>query len=86
MWIDMGMNMDQLDKERPRTARKVNRIKDLYLYIKKHGPLTAKELQEEFGMTIRTVERDLTILGYNELIFKPKKGYWQVTNKKVKDG
>lgn len=82
----MAMNMDRMDEERPRTARKINRIKDLYWYIKKHGPIKASELEEEFGMSMRTVQRDLNTLEFNELIFSPKLGYYQVTNRKVKGG
>lgn len=80
----MSMNMDRLDKERPRTARKMTRIKDLYWYIKKHGLVSVSKIEEEFCIGIRTVQRDLDTLEYNDLIFSPKRGYWQVTNRKVK--
>lgn len=82
----MDMDMEQLDRERPRTARKITRIKDLYWYIHKNGPIRRYKILDEFGMSKRTLERDLRILEYNELIFAPKKGYWQVTNRKVKGG
>ena len=82
----MARDMERLDQERPRTARKINRIKDLYWYIQKYGPVSKVTLQEEFGMHKRTIERDLDTLEYNQLIFSPKNGYWQVTDRKVKGG
>lgn len=82
----MARDMDRLDREKPRTARKLNRIKDLYWYIKKHGPVKSSEIEEEYGLSLRTIQRDLDALEYNELIFSPKPGYWQVTNRKVKGG
>jgi DeoR/GlpR family transcriptional regulator of sugar metabolism len=82
----MTRDMERLDRERPKTARKINRIKDLYWFIHKHGPVKIAELEEEFGMHKRTIERDLETLQYNQLIFSPKRGHWQVTDRKVKGG
>lgn len=82
----MSMDMDRMDKERPRTARKITRIKDLYWYIKKHGIVKVSEIEEEFSIPVRTIQRDLDVLEYNELIFSPKRGYYQTTDRKVKGG
>jgi DeoR/GlpR family transcriptional regulator of sugar metabolism len=70
--------------ERPRTERKVNRIKSVYLFLRKNGPMGTKELSEEFGMHLRTLQRDLATLQLNELIEYNPVGTWHVTNKKVK--
>lgn len=67
------------------TDRMLNRVKDVYLFIKeKGGPVTTQELVEAFDMTQRTIQRDLNILTYNNLVKSPSRGVWTVTDKKVK--
>ncbi|WP_412098011.1 DeoR family transcriptional regulator [Halobacillus litoralis] len=62
----------------------LNRIKSVYLYISKVGTVTTSELAEEFGITDRTMQRDLSILEYNGLVSSPNRGKWTTTEKKVK--
>ncbi|WP_425484287.1 DeoR family transcriptional regulator [Halobacillus locisalis] len=62
----------------------LNRIKAVYIYIKKVGTVTTNELAEEFGITDRTMQRDLSILEYNGLVSSPNRGKWTITEKKVK--
>ncbi|MBO8156538.1 MAG: DeoR family transcriptional regulator [Bacillaceae bacterium] len=66
------------------TSRMLTRIKAVYLYIKENGTVTTSELAEEFGITDRTVQRDLNVLAYNGLVKSPTRGKWTTTNKKVK--
>ncbi|MDQ0254971.1 DeoR/GlpR family transcriptional regulator of sugar metabolism [Evansella vedderi] len=65
------------------TDRMMTRIKSVYLYIKKRGSVTTNELVEEFGTTQRTIQRDLNILEYNNLVISPKRGKWMTTNQKI---
>ena len=53
------------------TDRMLTRIKDVYMYILENGTVTTENLAEEFGITHRTVQRDLNVLEYNELITSP---------------
>jgi DeoR/GlpR family transcriptional regulator of sugar metabolism len=62
----------------------LTRIKSIYLFIKKKGSVTTKELVEEFGITERTVQRDLNVLEYNKLVVSIERGVWTTTKKKVK--
>ncbi|WEG13854.1 DeoR family transcriptional regulator [Pullulanibacillus sp. KACC 23026] len=67
------------------TDRMLNRVKDVYLFIKeKGGTVTTQELVEAFDMTPRTIQRDLNILTYNKLVKSPSRGIWTLTDKKVK--
>lgn len=66
------------------TERMLTRVKSVYLYILEKGTVTTQELVDEFGITSRTVQRDLNILRYNGLVKSPKRGKWTTTNKKVK--
>ncbi|WP_026690725.1 DeoR family transcriptional regulator [Alteribacter aurantiacus] len=66
------------------TDRMLTRIKSMYLYIKKRGNVTTLELVEEFGATQRTVQRDLNVLEYNNLVESPSRGTWVVTERKTK--
>lgn len=66
------------------SSRMLNRIKAVYLYIRKAGTVTTSDLAEEFGITDRTMQRDLSILEYNGLVSSPHRGKWTVTEKKVK--
>lgn len=66
------------------TDRMMTRVKSIYLYIRERGSVTTKELVEEFGTTQRTIQRDLTILQFNELVRSPNRGKWTTTDKKVK--
>ncbi|MCO7124892.1 DeoR family transcriptional regulator [Sporolactobacillus shoreicorticis] len=68
----------------PSTDRMLNRVRSVYLFIRKQGVVTTKELVEEFDMTQRTMQRDLNILTYNDLVQSPRKGQWAVTKKRVK--
>ncbi|SDZ29406.1 DeoR-like helix-turn-helix domain-containing protein [Evansella caseinilytica] len=65
------------------TDRMLTRIKSIYLYIKKRGNVSTKELVEEFGTTQRTIQRDLNILEYNNLVISPERGKWEPTKRKV---
>jgi DeoR/GlpR family transcriptional regulator of sugar metabolism len=56
----------------------------MYLYISKKGTVTTQDLVDEFGITQRTVQRDLQILAYNNLVHSPSRGKWSKTKKKVK--
>ncbi|GGE49043.1 putative HTH-type transcriptional regulator YtzE [Pullulanibacillus camelliae] len=68
----------------PSTGRMMNRVKDIYLFIREKGTVSTQELVDEFEMTQRTIQRDLNILLYNQLVKSPSRGKWRVTNKKVK--
>ena len=65
------------------TDRMLIRIKDVYLYILENGTVTTEKLSEEFGITNRTIQRDLNVLEYNDLITSPVRGKWTTTSKKV---
>ncbi|CAM3765836.1 DeoR family transcriptional regulator [Mesobacillus zeae] len=69
---------------KPSTNRMINRIKSIYMFICKNGTVTTHELVEEFGITPRTIQRDLNVLAYNELVKSPSRGKWTTTQKKVK--
>ncbi|HLU22444.1 HTH domain-containing protein [Lederbergia graminis] len=69
---------------KPSTNRMLTRIKDIYFFIKENGPVTTRELADEFGSTPRTIQRDLNVLEYNDLISSPRRGKWTTTEKKVK--
>jgi len=62
----------------------LNRIKDIYLYIFNQGSATTKELAEQFGLSDRTIQRDLNVLKYNGLVESHEKGKWTTTDKKVR--
>ncbi|WP_390216995.1 HTH domain-containing protein [Halobacillus seohaensis] len=62
----------------------LNRIKAVYLYIQNNGPVSTTQLADEFGLTDRTMQRDLSILEYNGLVSSPNRGKWTTTEKKVK--
>ncbi len=66
------------------TDRMLTRIKSIYLYIKQRGTVTTNELVEEFGITQRTVQRDLNVLEYNKLVESPTRGKWSATKKKIR--
>ncbi|WP_246941360.1 DeoR family transcriptional regulator [Bacillus pinisoli] len=66
------------------TSRMLNRIKSVYMYISERGTVTTDQLADEFGMTQRTVQRDLNVLVYNDLVESPSRGRWTTTEKKVK--
>lgn len=69
---------------KPSTNRMINRIKSVYMYIRKNGTVTTQDLVEEFGITPRTIQRDLNVLAYNDLVKSPSRGKWTATKKKVK--
>ncbi|EKE31177.1 DeoR family transcriptional regulator [Salimicrobium jeotgali] len=68
---------------RPST-RMLDRIKSTYLFIKTEGTVSTAQVAEEFGITDRTVQRDLHVLEYNGLVCSPYRGKWKTTEKKVK--
>ena len=69
---------------KPSTNRMLNRIKCIYMFIRNNGTVTTQELVEEFGITPRTIQRDLNVLAYNDLVISPSRGKWTTTQKKVK--
>ncbi|MDQ0176892.1 DeoR family transcriptional regulator [Bacillus chungangensis] len=69
---------------KPSTNRMLTRIKSIYLFIKDNGTVSTDELVDEFGITPRTIQRDLNVLAYNDLITSPHRGKWTTTEKKVK--
>ncbi|MFC0473196.1 DeoR family transcriptional regulator [Halalkalibacter kiskunsagensis] len=66
------------------TDRMLTRIKSIYLYIKQRGTVTTNELVEEFGITQRTIQRDLNVLEYNKLVESPTRGKWSATKKRTR--
>ncbi|MRH42803.1 DeoR family transcriptional regulator [Aquibacillus halophilus] len=66
------------------TTRMLTRVKAVYLYIRENGTVSTTELAEEFGITDRTVQRDLNVLEHNGLVVSPNRGRWRITKKKVK--
>lgn len=66
------------------TTRMLNRVKAIYLFIREYGPVSTAEIAEEFGITDRTVQRDLNVLEHNGLVVSPIRGRWRITKKKVK--
>ncbi|WLR50288.1 DeoR family transcriptional regulator [Bacillus tianshenii] len=68
----------------PATSRMLNRVKSVYLFINERGMVSTQELVEEFGTTSRTIQRDLNVLEYNNLVHSPSRGRWTTTRKRVK--
>lgn len=66
------------------TSRMLTRIKSIYMYINERGTVTTQDLVDEFGITPRTVQRDLNVLEFNELVYSPTRGKWTTTGKRVK--
>jgi DeoR/GlpR family transcriptional regulator of sugar metabolism len=54
------------------------------MYIQEHGTVSTQDLVDEFGITPRTIQRDLNVLVYNDLVKSPSRGRWTTTGKKVK--
>jgi DeoR/GlpR family transcriptional regulator of sugar metabolism len=54
------------------------------MYINEKGTVTTQDLVDEFGITPRTIQRDLNVLAYNDLVESPSRGQWTTTDKKVK--
>lgn len=54
------------------------------MYINEKGTVTTKDLVDEFGITTRTIQRDLNVLQFNELVYSPCRGKWTTTGKKVR--
>ncbi|KAB7705859.1 DeoR family transcriptional regulator [Bacillus aerolatus] len=69
---------------KPSTNRMLNRIKSVYMFIKENGTVSTQEIVEEFGITPRTIQRDLNVLAYNDLVISPSRGQWTTTQKKVR--
>jgi len=53
---------------KPTTDRMLNRIKDVYMFILDKGTVSTQDLVEEFSITPRTVQRDLNVLAFNDLV------------------
>jgi DeoR/GlpR family transcriptional regulator of sugar metabolism len=62
----------------------LTRIKSVYMFISDNGTVSTQELVEEFGITPRTIQRDLNVLAYNELVKSPSRGIWTTTEKRIK--
>lgn len=69
---------------KPTTDRMLNRIKDVYMFILDRGTVTTQDLVDEFSITPRTIQRDLNVLAFNDLVTSPSRGKWTTTDKKVK--
>lgn len=69
---------------KPSTNRMLTRIKSIYMFIVHNGTVTTQQLVDEFGITPRTIQRDLNVLAYNDLVISPSRGKWTTTQKKVK--
>ncbi|MBM6616383.1 DeoR family transcriptional regulator [Bacillus suaedaesalsae] len=69
---------------KPSTSRMLSRIKSVYMFISERGTVTTEQLVDEFGITQRTIQRDLNVLAYNDLVESPSRGKWTITEKKVK--
>jgi DeoR/GlpR family transcriptional regulator of sugar metabolism len=69
---------------KPSTNRMLTRIKSVYMFIKENGTVTTQQIVDEFGITPRTIQRDLNVLVYNDLVQSPSRGKWTTTSKKVK--
>lgn len=69
---------------KPTTDRMLNRIKDVYMFILDRGTVTTQDLVDEFSITPRTIQRDLNVLAFNDLVTSPSRGKWTTTSKKVK--
>ncbi|MCM3387421.1 DeoR family transcriptional regulator [Ureibacillus chungkukjangi] len=69
---------------KPTTDRMLNRIKDVYMFILDRGTVSTQDLVEEFNITPRTIQRDLNVLAFNDLVTSPSRGRWTTTKKKVK--
>ena len=69
---------------KPTTDRMLNRIKDVYMFILNNGEVSTQDLVEEFNITPRTIQRDLNVLAFNDLVMSPSRGKWTTTKKKVK--
>lgn len=54
------------------------------MFISERGTVTTEQLVDEFGITQRTIQRDLNVLAYNDLVASPSRGKWTTTEKKVK--
>ncbi|GGE77655.1 DeoR family transcriptional regulator [Priestia taiwanensis] len=66
------------------TSRMLTRIKSIYMFIHEKGTVTTQDLVDEFGITPRTIQRDLNVLVFNHLVHSPCRGKWTTTGKKVK--
>ena len=69
---------------KPSTNRMLTRIKSVYFFIQKNGTVTTQDIVEEFGITPRTIQRDLNVLAYNDLVMSPSRGQWRAKNKKIR--
>ncbi len=78
------MKMKEWVLLKPTTDRMLNRIKDMYMFIRDNGTVTTQDLVDEFGITPRTIQRDLNVLAFNDLVISPTRGKWTTTNKRVR--
>ncbi|WP_133580507.1 DeoR family transcriptional regulator [Aureibacillus halotolerans] len=65
----------------PSTGRMLTRVKSIYIYIRQNGTVSTSELVDEFGITQRTIQRDLHVLAYNDLVHSPSRGHWTTTER-----
>jgi len=55
----------------------MNRLKDLYVnFFKVYKVVKVKDLAEQFNCDVRTIQRDLQILEYNNKVKRIKSGTW----------
>lgn len=54
------------------------------MYINEKGTVTTQDLVDEFGITPRTIQRDLNVLQFNDLVYSPSRGKWTTTGKRVR--
>jgi DeoR/GlpR family transcriptional regulator of sugar metabolism len=54
------------------------------MFIQEKGTVTTQDLVEEFGITSRTIQRDLNVLEYNDLVTSTTRGKWTTTPRRVK--
>jgi len=69
---------------KPTTDRMLNRIKDVYMFILDKGTVSTQDLVEEFSITPRTVQRDLNVLAFNDLVTSPSRGKFEKSIQKKK--
>ena len=62
---------------KPTTDRMLNRIKDVYMFILDKGTVSTQDLVEEFSITPRTVQRDLNVLAFNDLVMRRNFNSWK---------
>ncbi len=54
------------------------------MFIEEKGVVRREEVVEELGITRRTIERELNVLGHNDVVHSARGGKWETRGKKVK--